>query len=87
MEGNVVSAAKWFGFSLIISSVILVVGISAAMNKSSRRIGSALVSAGGNARSHISVPSNLTLRIQPSGGVFNLDLGNRESAAFDIHQK
>ena len=32
MDGNVVSAAKWFGFSMIVSSVILVVGISMAMN-------------------------------------------------------
>ena len=87
MEGNVVSAAKWFGCSLILSCVILVVGISMAMNKSSLRISSALTRAGGQARSHISVPSNLNLTVKPSGGRFNLDLGNRDSGAFDIQQK
>lgn len=87
MEGNVVSAAKWFGFSLIISSVILVIGISIAMNKSSRRISSALIDAGGLARPSVSVPSNLKLTVQPGGGVFNLDLGNRDSGAFGIQQK
>ena len=87
MDGNVVSAAKWFGFSLIISSVILVVGISLAMNKSSRRMSSALTNAGSNARSHVSVPGNLKLTVVPGGGRFNLDLGNRDSGAFDIHQK
>ncbi|MHC5145500.1 MAG: hypothetical protein ACYSOK_00150 [Planctomycetota bacterium] len=87
MEGNVVSAAKWFGFSLIISSVILVVGISMAMNRSSRRISSAIIQGGGLAGSHISIPSNLNLTLRPGGGAFNLDLGNRDSAAFDVHQR
>ncbi len=86
MEGNVVSAAKWFGFSLIISSIILVIGISMAMNQSSRRIGSALTTAGASAGNRVSFPSKLWLDLKPSGQ-FNVNLGNRDNAAFDIHQK
>lgn len=86
MEGNVVSAAKWFGFSLIISSVILVVGLSMAMNRSSRRISSALTTAGSNAGNRVSFPSKLWLDLTPNGQ-FNVNLGNRDSAAFDVHQR
>ena len=89
MEGNMVSAAKWFGISLIISSVILVVGFNMTMNKVSRKITAGLMAAGSNARPHVphvSVPSQLRVNLSP-GGSFNVNLGNKDNAEFDIRQK
>jgi len=70
MEGNVVSAAKWFGFSLIISSIILVVGLSMAVDRSSRRISSGLASVGSNnAIPNIKIPSKVGIELYPQGAL------------------
>ncbi len=54
MEGNIVKAATSFGVCIIISAVILFVGMG--------RLGKSVERAGSNARSHVSVPSSLTLK-------------------------
>lgn len=74
MDGNIVSAAKWFGGCLIVSALILVIGFSSVMKRSVQRLGSSLENAGRNSRSNSSVPSSITLRHSVSGGPLGIDL-------------
>ena len=73
MDGNVVSAAKWFGGCLIVSALILVIGFSSVMKKSVHRLGSSMENAASRSRSSVSFPNNLTLNLR-SSGPFGIDL-------------
>jgi hypothetical protein len=74
MQGDIVKAAKWFGLSIIVSTIILVVGLHITLDKNVRRLGSDIVSAGTNAKPpYAPFPNTITLR-HSSAGPFQLDL-------------
>ena len=74
MDGNVVSAAKWFGLCLVISTLIGVIGLSIILDTNVRRLGSDITNAGLASKARVSFPSSITLRHSVSGGPVGVDL-------------
>ncbi|MBE0537150.1 MAG: hypothetical protein IH624_15925 [Phycisphaerae bacterium] len=80
MQGDIVKAAKWFGLSIVVSTLIFVIGLGVIVNKNTRQLGSDLRTAGSNAKPwNISIPNNLTLRHSTSGPI-QLDLAPNNKA-------
>jgi len=70
MEGNIVSAAKWLGGCLLVSSVVLVCGIHLALSASTKTMGVALQRSQSNAHvwlHHQFHQSEPTFKVKVSG--------------------
>ncbi len=73
MQGDIVKAAKWFGLSLVVSTLILVLGLGRILDRNTRQLGSDLISASRAQPSLARIPDSITLRHTPAGP-FQLDL-------------
>lgn len=84
MNGNIVSAARWFGFCLIVSSVVLVVGLFVVADHCSKRMSSAIRDAGRASNPVVRVPSSFSISHRFNGGL-DVDLSpNNKSINLDI---
>lgn len=84
MDGNVVTAARWFGISLIVSSVVLAVGLFTTADHCSKRMSSAIRDAGSNSRPHIAIPGRIELNHR-TNGMLNVDLSpNNKSINLNV---
>ncbi|MHC4551798.1 MAG: hypothetical protein ACYSUT_03385 [Planctomycetota bacterium] len=83
MNSDIVSAAKWFGFCLIVSSLVLVIGFFIIGDRCSRRMSSAIINAGGS-RPVVHIPSSFVITHKPTG-TMKVDLSpNNESININV---
>jgi hypothetical protein len=71
MQGNIETAAKWFGLSLLLTSAILVGGIHFVVTDAVRKLAEAMVQAGRAsqppAQQEVRIPNKLTVTHQFTG--------------------
>jgi len=63
-DTNIISAAKWLGASLVVSSLILVIGLHLSAEANTRRLSSSISSAGATAASGQRRHQSVTLNTQ-----------------------
>ncbi len=61
-DTNIISAAKWLGASLVVSSLILVIGLHLSAEANTRRLSSSINSAGAAAAGAYHSSRSVTLR-------------------------